>query len=381
MKAARKRADEAITIDTIRSCDIIQVQLAERSYAILIGEQVLDRCGEIVARPGIGHNALIVADENVAPLYGSLVAEAIRQCGLRVSEAIVPAGEESKSLAQAGKLYDAALEAGLDRRGIVVALGGGVIGDLAGFIAATYLRGISFIQVPTTLLAMVDSAVGGKVGVDHPKSKNAIGAFHQPLGVLCNVAFLGSLPERELRSGLAEVVKYGFSMDADFFAWLESNAARLLELDSAAIGHAVRRSCELKASVVERDERETTGLRSVLNFGHTFGHALETTTGYRRFAHGEAVAIGSVCAARLAANRQWIAERDFSRMVELLGQIGLPTAIPSDLAADDVVDAMRRDKKNADGRIRLVLTTRLGAARLVDDASEGEIRAALIFEG
>jgi 3-dehydroquinate synthase len=276
----------------------------------------------------------------------------------------------------AALLYDRLADRLADRRTLVVAVGGGVIGDLAGFVAATYNRGLPLLMVPTTLLAMVDSSVGGKVGVNHPRAKNLIGAFHQPVGVWIDTAVLATLPEREYRSGLAEVVKYGVILDADFFAYLEENAAAVLGRDPEAVRHVVARSCRLKAAVVERDEREETGLRAVLNYGHTFAHAFETVAGYGTWLHGEAVAAGMVCASRLAERRGLIDAATTERQRRLLERFGLPTA-PRPWPADDLLAVMRIDKKNVAGRMRFVLPRRLGEVALIDDVPEDDVRRTL----
>jgi 3-dehydroquinate synthase len=258
----------------------------------------------------------------------------------------------------------------------VVALGGGVVGDLAGFVAATFNRGLPLLMVPTSLLAMVDSSVGGKVGVNHPHGKNLIGAFHQPAGVWIDTAYLDTLPDREYRSGLAEVVKYGVILDAEFLAFLETNAEKLLARDPAAVRHVVTRSCELKARVVEQDEREETGLRAMLNYGHTFAHAFETVGGYGAWLHGEAVAAGMACASRLAERRGLIGPEDTRRQVDLLKRFGLPTQ-PRPWPVEELLSVMRSDKKNVAGRLRFVLPVRLGEVRLFDDVDEDQVRAVL----
>jgi 3-dehydroquinate synthase len=258
----------------------------------------------------------------------------------------------------------------------VVAVGGGVVGDLAGFVAATFNRGLDLLMVPTTLLAMVDSSVGGKVGINHPRGKNLIGAFHQPAGVLIDTALLDTLPDREYRSGLAEVVKYGVILDAELFAWLEAHAAGVRDRRPDAVRHIVGRSCRLKADVVERDERELTGLRAVLNYGHTFAHAFETVAGYGTWLHGEAVAAGMVCASRLAELRGLVGADVTARQVRLLEAFGLPTA-PLAWSIDELVAVMRTDKKAEAGRLRFVLPTRLGEVRLFDDVAEDQVRAVL----
>jgi 3-dehydroquinate synthase len=288
----------------------------------------------------------------------------------------VPAGEASKSAEQAAALWNRLVELRADRSTVVVAVGGGVIGDLGGFVAATFARGLSFIQIPTTLLAHVDSSVGGKVGINLPAAKNIVGAFWQPAGVLIDLDTLATLPDREYRSGLAEVVKYGVILDADFFRYLETHIAELNARQPDVLEYIVARSCRLKADVVEQDEREETGLRAVLNYGHTFCHAIETVTGYGAYLHGEAVAIGMVCASRLAQALGRIGPEITERQEQLLRALGLTTAV-GDLNHDDLLAAMQRDKKSHLGRLRFVLPSRLGHVELVEDVPAEKVRQAL----
>jgi 3-dehydroquinate synthase len=288
----------------------------------------------------------------------------------------LPAGEATKSLENASSLFGRLVAMKADRHTCVVAVGGGVVGDLAGFVAATYARGLPLLMVPTSLLAMVDSSVGGKVAVNHPGAKNIIGAFHQPSGVWIETDALASLPDRELRCGLAEVVKHGVILDGGFFAYLEATAGAIQERDPAAIRHIIVRSCELKAEVVSRDEREETGVRAVLNFGHTVGHAIEAVVGYGgAFEHGEAVAVGMVAEARLAERLGWIDSKPVDRLVALLRRFGLPVDAPG-LDVDALIHAMGSDKKNRGGQIRFVLPRSIGEVELTA-ASEPDIRAAL----
>jgi 3-dehydroquinate synthase len=289
---------------------------------------------------------------------------------------VVPPGESSKSVEMANTLWQGLLELGADRKTVVVAVGGGMIGDLAGFVAATFARGLPFVQVPTTLLAQVDSSVGGKVGVNLPGAKNMVGAFWQPRGVLIDTAVLGTLGEREYRSGLAEVVKYGMILDADFFAYLEGHVDALNRRDHDSLRHVILRSCELKAQVVAADEREETGQRAVLNYGHTFAHALEALTDYDSLLHGEAVAIGMSCAARLAQRLGRIGEDLTHRQDKLLTALGLPTTLP-DVDLDKLIPLMSRDKKVEHGRLRFVLPARLGHVELVGNVDLSDVRAAL----
>jgi 3-dehydroquinate synthase len=320
--------------------------------------------------------ALVVADANVLG-HARPLADALAAAGIEPETATIPPGEASKSPTRAGALYDRLIDLRADRHTAILAVGGGVTGDLAGFVAATYARGLPLLMAPTTLLAQVDSSVGGKVGVNHPKAKNIIGAFHQPVGVWIDTATLATLPPRELRCGLAEVVKYGVILDADFFAFVESHADALLRLEPAATRRAVARSCELKADVVARDEREETGLRHVLNFGHTIGHAIEAVAGYGgRFQHGEAVAAGMVLESRLAERLGWVEAAFVERLRALLDRLGLPTAAPG-LDRDALLDAMARDKKNRGGRVRFILPRALGEVELTDAPTAEDLRAVL----
>jgi 3-dehydroquinate synthase len=320
-------------------------------------------------------NALIVADSNTVA-FASAIQHALGTAGITNELATVPAGEASKSLAQASRLYEHMLRLPADRHTTVVALGGGVIGDLAGFVAATFARGVSLFMIPTSLLAQVDSSVGGKVGINLPDAKNIVGAFHQPAGVWIDVAMLNTLPDRELRCGLAEVVKYGAILDEPFFGRLERSVEPILGGDPESLRAIIARSCELKAEVVSKDEREETGLRAVLNFGHTVGHAIEAVEGYEgRFHHGEAVAIGMAAEARLAEYLGWIGPDVVTRIQRLLAAFSLPTAI-TDLDHDALLAAMTRDKKNRGGKIRFVLPRQIGRVELTD-VEEADIRRML----
>jgi len=304
------------------------------------------------------------------------VIQSLEEVRFGIQCVTLPAGEAVKSLASASRLYDALADQRADRQTLVVPLGGGVIGDLAGFVAATFNRGLPVLMVPTTLLAMVDSSVGGKVGVNHPRAKNLIGAFHQPVGVWIDIDLLATLPDREYRSGLAEVVKYGMILDPEFFAYLEADAEAVLARAPDAVRHVVARCCRLKADIVERDEREETGLRAVLNYGHTFAHAFETVGGYGALLHGEAVAAGMACAARLAEERGLIPRDIRERQDQLLGRFGLPCR-PRSWPVEELLSAMRSDKKNVGGRLRFVLPRHLGEVALFDDISETEVRQTL----
>jgi 3-dehydroquinate synthase len=354
----------------------LRVHLGERSYDIVLTGDGLTALGPFARERARGRLAFVLTDQNVKA-HAVAAAASLRAAGFHTAETVLPAGEPQKSLAVAETLYDALLAEGADRNTLVVAVGGGVVGDLAGFVASTYVRGLPLLMVPTTLLAMVDSSVGGKVAVNHPRAKNLIGTFHQPVGVWIDTATLATLPEREYRSGLAEVVKYGVILDADFFAYLEANAEAVLRRDGGVVREVVRRSCRLKADVVEKDERELTGLRAVLNYGHTFAHAIETATEYGTWLHGEAVAAGMNCAARLGVLRGLVDASVRQRQESLLSRFGLP---PRGLAWPDpaaMLELMRNDKKAVAGQLRFVLPRRLGEVALFDDVPEGEVLRAL----
>jgi len=355
----------------------IRVALGERSYEIEIGRGNLAQAGALVAgRTGARH-AILIADENVRLPHAEQVAASLRAANLRTDLLLVPPGEPSKSVAQAERLWNELLRCQADRKSAIVAVGGGVVGDLAGFVAATFARGLKFVQVPTTLLAQVDSSVGGKVGINLPQAKNIVGAFWQPAAVLIDLAVLETHPDREYRSGLAEVVKHGVILDADFFGWLEQNIPALNQRQPAALEKIVARSCQIKAQVVQQDERELTGLRAVLNYGHTFCHAIETVTGYGRYLHGEAVAIGMVCASRLAVLLGRIGPELTERQTRLLAALGLPTQIEG-LDADALLAAMQHDKKTEHGRLRFVLPSKLGHVELVEGVTPDLVRRALV---
>jgi len=353
----------------------VEVALSERSYPIEIGTENLPDIGRFVAdRQAVSHCAL-VTDENVVERHGRPVAESLALHADVDILSVVP-GEATKCVATAEVLWQKLLDVGADRRTVVVAVGGGVVGDLAGFVAATFARGLPFVQVPTTLLAQVDSSVGGKVGVNLPGAKNMVGAFWQPRGVLIDTAVLATLPEREYLAGLAEVVKYGVILDAELFAYLETHTAELRARQPVVLRHIIARSCQLKAEVVAADEREETGLRAVLNYGHTFCHAFETLTGYEQLLHGEGVSIGMTCAARLAARLSRVDGAFVGRQQALLAALGLPTQAPR-LSADEVLAVMARDKKTIAGKLRFVLPTRFGHVEMVDNISAADVRAAL----
>jgi len=342
----------------------IRVELGSRSYPILIGDGLI-RGGFDLAGQVDGRDCVVVSNETVAPLY----LDSLQNClaGREVHVAVLPDGEEHKTLASVSAIIDALVSAGANRDSTVFALGGGVVGDIAGFAAACYMRGVSFIQVPTTLLAQVDSSVGGKTGVNHPGGKNLIGAFHQPKLVLIDTETLTTLPDRELSAGLAEVIKHAVIADGQYFDWLEQNIEALLGRDPAALAHAIARSCEIKAAVVSADETEQ-GRRALLNFGHTFGHAIESTMGYGEWLHGEAVAAGMLMAAELSG----ISTADQDRLRRLLVAAGLPVEPPR-VGSARLRAAMRLDKKVADKRIRFILLNGLGSARIDADVDPGTL--------
>jgi len=345
----------------------VQVNLGERSYDIEIGEGQLSRVGEVLKSLGGRGRVAVVTDTHVGPLYAKTVTDSLDDEDFTPRVFTVPAGEPSKCAGELEELWDGFVTFDMDRASTVVALGGGVVGDLAGFAAATYMRGIRVIQVPTTLLASVDSSVGGKTAIDLEAGKNLVGAFHQPAAVLIDPATLRTLPERELRAGLAEVIKHGVIRDAAFFEWLETRIGKLLELDGKLTGEAIKRNCEIKAEVVASDERES-GLRAVLNYGHTVGHALETLAGHGGLIHGEAVATGMVVESRVGEALGMTAPDVTGRQKALLERAGLPVTV-GDVDTDAVVDTMRHDKKTRGGRLNLVLPVRIGEVKGVEDVN------------
>jgi 3-dehydroquinate synthase len=338
--------------------DELRVDLNDRSYPILIGAGLIDEPAYFTGR--VGARAVVVTSDRIAPLYLARLRKSLEAAGINVGEIVLPDGEAVKTWNTLNQIYSTLLEGHFDRKTTLVALGGGVIGDMTGFAAATYQRGVPFIQVPTTLLAQVDSSVGGKTAINHPLGKNMIGAFYQPTLVLADTAALGTLPEREFRSGLAEVLKYGFIYDATFLEWLESSLEALLRRDPATLVHAIRRSCEIKAEIVGQDERET-GIRAWLNLGHTFGHAIEAGLGYGAWLHGEAVAAGMMMAADLSARLGHLPAADVERVRRIIARAGLPVSGPA-LGAARYLQLMRVDKKADAGAIRYVLLKRLGQA-------------------
>jgi 3-dehydroquinate synthase len=355
----------------------VTVALGARTYPIHIGPDLLAR-GELVAAHLRTPRVVIVSNAVVAPLYLDAFASALAKVGVGATAIVLPDGEIHKRAATLETIYDHLLANRCDRTTTLIALGGGVVGDLCGFAAATYQRGVPFIQVPTTLLAQVDSSVGGKTGINHPRGKNMIGAFWQPQLVLADTDTLKTLPERELSAGLAEVIKYGLIRDLPFLEWLEANMDRLLLRDADALSHAIERSCINKAEVVAADELETAqaGGRALLNLGHTFGHAIETGVGYGEWLHGEAVAAGMVMAAELSRRLGWLTAADLGRIVSLLERARLPVRSPA-LGADRYLDLMGHDKKVIAGRMRLVLLRKIGEAVTSADVAPADVRAAI----
>lgn len=387
--------------------ETIRVDLGPRGYEISILSRQLDQCAAAFERWWTGRDGMssafsrqpprwgaevvettrrttppfgvIITDANVAVSHADTVRRSLEAAGWRCATQVIPAGETSKSLDQITRLYDRLIELNADRRTVVIAVGGGVVGDAAGFAAATFMRGLPLIQVPTTLLAAVDSSVGGKTGVNHDQAKNMIGAFYQPIGVYIDTATIETLSDREYRAGLAEVVKYGVILDVDFFSELEQNVAGINSRQPDIVRRIIAKSCALKAQVVTQDEFETSGLRASLNYGHTFGHAFEALAGYGQLLHGEAVAIGMVHAGHLALRRGLIDESVTRRQISLLEALHLPTSLPDGAAFKtvDVIGRMRLDKKSVAGSLRFILPVRMGEVRVFADVPESDVTAVL----
>ena len=341
----------------------LTVDLGARSYPIQIGQGLLDQADLLTAHIS-GRQVMVVSNTTVAPLYLDRVLASLD--GLKTATVILPDGEQYKTLDTLNTIFTALLEQRFNRGCTLVAVGGGVVGDITGFAAASYQRGVAFLQVPTTLLAQVDSSVGGKTGVNHPLGKNMIGAFHQPGCVVIDTDTLDTLDNRQLAAGFAEVIKYGLIYDADFFAWLEENVSAIMARDKMALARAIERSCTIKAEIVAADERES-GMRALLNLGHTFGHAIETGTGYGNWLHGEAVATGMLMAVDLSARHGWLDRADVQRTESILRQAGLPTRPPATMSEQQFMDLMAVDKKVVDGGLRLVLLKRIGEAFVTAD--------------
>lgn len=340
----------------------LTVNLGDRSYPIHVGAGLLERAGELLRQAGVRGKVAVVTNPTVAQLYLDAIHEALANAEFEVTPILVPDGEEHKNLKSLVSIYDRLISERFERKSCLLALGGGVVGDVAGFAAATYLRGVSYVQVPTTLLAQVDSSVGGKTGINHESGKNLIGAFYQPKLVLIDVAVLRTLPHRELVAGLAEIIKYGIIQDPALFQLLEQRMEKLLGSDFELLSQVIGVSCAIKARVVEADEREE-DYRAVLNFGHTIGHALETVTGYRQVLHGEAVAVGMVKAVALSVRQGFCDTASFNRVVALVRKAGLPVEIPSGVLPQTLIQAMEVDKKVAGGKIKFIMCEGIGKTR------------------
>lgn len=354
----------------------LNVDLGERSYPIYIGAGLLSQ-GDLLRQHIAGKQVMVVTNETIAPLYLQHLRSVLDD--FHYSEVVLPDGEQFKSLQTLERIYDKLLEDKHNRTTTLIALGGGVVGDMTGFAAASYQRGVNFIQVPTTLLSQVDSSVGGKTGVNHPLGKNMIGAFHQPRCVVADTNTLQTLPGRELSAGIAEVIKYGLICDPEFYGWLESNMEALVSCEAEVIAEAIYRSCRDKARVVARDERES-DVRAILNLGHTFGHAIETAQGYGQWLHGEAVAVGMLMAADLSCRLGWIQEKELEGLRNLLARAGLPVQAP-EMTQEQFFSLMSVDKKVLDGRLRLVLLKSIGSAIVTSDINRQDVAATLTAFG
>lgn len=348
----------------------VQVALGSRSYRVEIGSALLEQTGALCANLGFGRRCALITDSNVGPLYAALVERSLQMAGFETVTLTVPAGEKSKSLSVAGSLCDQMIAAGLDRKAFVVALGGGVVGDLAGFVAAIYFRGVPYVQIPTTIVSQVDSSVGGKTGVNAAGGKNLVGAFHQPRLVLADVGTLRSLPKREFNEGFAEIIKHAVIRDAALFEKLCAEEAHDIE-------GLITRNVEIKASIVGEDEFETKGIRALLNFGHTIGHAIENAAGYGRFLHGEAISLGLVAASRISAKRAGLSQQEVSRIEALLRRFELPTTLPPEIPTPGLMQALRTDKKFMEGKVRFVVSSKIGSAHLSESVTAPDIEEAI----
>ena len=353
----------------------LKIDLNERSYDILISRNILSKVGEFISNILEPCRIIIITHPSVRKLFGDEIESGLANVGYSPNVIEIPEGETSKSLRQVELIYDRMLEMKCDRKSVLIALGGGVVGDLTGFTAATFQRGISFIQIPTTLLSQVDSSVGGKTAVNHPRGKNMIGAFYQPKLVVIDLNTLSTLPKNQLRAGLSEVVKYGVIADEKLFVFLENNIQKILSLDSKCLEYIVKTSCAIKARIVEKDERESK-YRMILNFGHTFGHAIETLTNYTEYLHGEAISIGMVQAALLSVESGLCNKELPKRITNLLKEFGLPTQ-EHDLKSKDIIESMRHDKKNSHNKLRFVLPKSIGSVEIIDDVPETLIQSVL----
>ncbi|MUG97469.1 3-dehydroquinate synthase [Scytonema sp. UIC 10036] len=357
---------------------VINVNLPQQSYEIAIAPSGIDKLGEYMSNLKLGKKVLIVSNPTLFKHYGERAIGSLESAGFEVASCTLPPGERYKTLSLVQKIYDTALENRIERSSTMVALGGGVIGDMTGFAAATWLRGINFVQVPTTLLAMVDASIGGKTGVNHPQGKNLIGAFHQPRLVLIDPEVLKTLPMREFRAGMAEVIKYGIIWDAQLFNEMEASKRldQMRYVKPELIHTILTRSCQAKADVVSKDEKEA-GLRAILNYGHTIGHAVESLTGYRVVNHGEAVAIGMVAAGQIAVELGMWQKEEAERQDFLIQKAGLPTQLPSGLDIDAIVDALQLDKKVKAGKVRFILPTQIGSVTITDEVPSDKIKQVL----
>ena len=355
----------------------VKVELGSNSYDIYIGNSLNGELENFISSTKFSNKAMLVTDTNVGKIFSSAIQSTLENAGLDVKLVTIPAGETSKSLAEAEKIYTAAIEFGLDRKSAVFALGGGVVGDLTGFIAATYLRGVPFVQIPTSLLAQVDSSVGGKVAVNHKLGKNLIGAFYQPKAVFIDLDMLKTLPKREIASGLGEIVKYGVISDPELFKYLEDNASQTLALEFGVMEHIIARSCEIKADVVSKDEKEG-GLRRILNFGHTIAHSIEEATGYSKYTHGEAVAIGMIGAAHISKALGRIDELTVERLQNLINKLGMVSRAEN-CDTEHMFKALFRDKKTINGKINWVLMDSIGTVSIVNDVPEDIVRSVLKY--
>lgn len=357
--------------------NILHLELKDHTYPIYIGKDIIKQIGEYLTKEFKPTKALLVSDAAITEQYTPIATSSLTKQGFDIYTLEIPSGEESKSLEQFSRIQDFLIEKRFDRSSIVIALGGGVIGDLAGFAAAVYMRGIPIVQVPTTLQAQVDASVGGKTAINHTKGKNLIGAFHQPKLVLIDVRTLESLPEKDLRAGLIEVIKMGVIRDEPLFKLVEENLDAIIALDRDILVEMITQACAGKADIVAKDEKESR-LRMVLNYGHTFGHALEAITEYKKYRHGEAISIGMNCAARLATNIGIFAESDFQRQHKLLKRAKLPVTFPQEYSHENICEAMFHDKKVIDGTIRLILPTEIGKVVIKDDIPDIKVKEAII---
>jgi len=354
----------------------LTLDLGPRSYPIYVGTDILGKFGTAFCYYNLGRQAVIISDENVAPLHASKLVRSLADTDIKTHIITVAAGESSKGMQVLQSIYDQLFDFNLERRDSIIALGGGVVGDLAGFVAATFKRGVNFVQVPTSLLAMVDSSIGGKTGINHPRGKNMIGAFYQPRLVFADTAVLGTLPARQLGCGLAETVKHAVIRDANFFSHLQKNAKNILNLQQELMADLVLRNCRIKSAVVSADEQEA-GLRGILNYGHTIGHTLETVKTVHDYHHGEAVALGIVAANKLALQRKLIDTDSQQKIIQLLTAFNLPTSVNEKLPVDKLYHAMQQDKKVQTGKIKFVVPTSIGDCTFVDDFTEDQIKAAM----